>query len=88
MEASTVHLQHATSKPTCCMCILVSCDTSLLEISVMNVLVAPRSAPGKLPEWQVWFWGSNSWSDPKGDTPSNVLTLARKRVWQVARFSD
>mmetsp|Transcript_2572 Transcript_2572/g.6552 ORF Transcript_2572/g.6552 Transcript_2572/m.6552 type:complete len:551 (-) Transcript_2572:73-1725(-) len=46
--------------------------------------VADGSAPGKLPEWQVWFWGANSWSDPKGDTPSNVLTLQRKRICQVS----
>lgn len=47
------------------------------------IYVVDGSSPGKLPEYQVWFWGANSWSDPKGDEPSQVLTLARKRVCQV-----
>jgi len=46
--------------------------------------VVDGSSPGKLPEWQVYFWGANSWSDPKGDAPSPVLTLARKRVCQIS----
>jgi len=48
------------------------------------VFVVDGSPPGKLPEWQLWFWGANSWSDPKGDEPSNVLTLSRKRVCQIS----
>mmetsp|Transcript_42246 Transcript_42246/g.99195 ORF Transcript_42246/g.99195 Transcript_42246/m.99195 type:complete len:549 (+) Transcript_42246:109-1755(+) len=48
------------------------------------IYVVDGSAPGKLPEWQVWFWGANSWSDPKGDTPSCVLTLQRKRICQIS----
>lgn len=47
------------------------------------IYVVDGSPPGKLPEWQVWFWGANSWSDPKGDAPSPVLTLERKRICQV-----
>lgn len=45
--------------------------------------VVDSSSPAKLPEWQVYFWGANSWSDPKGDSPSRVLTLQRKRICQV-----
>eukprot|EP00927_Polykrikos_kofoidii_P008102 TRINITY_DN13352_c0_g1_i1.p1 TRINITY_DN13352_c0_g1~~TRINITY_DN13352_c0_g1_i1.p1 ORF type:complete len:572 (-),score=92.99 TRINITY_DN13352_c0_g1_i1:179-1825(-) len=48
------------------------------------IYVVDGSPPGKLPEWQVWFWGANSWSDPKGDEPGQVLTLQRKRVCQVS----
>jgi hypothetical protein len=48
------------------------------------IYVVDGSAPGKLPEYQVYFWGANSWSDPKGDTPGPVLTLARKRICQIA----
>lgn len=48
------------------------------------IYIVDGSAPGKLPEWQVYFWGANSWSDPKGDEPSQVLTLARKRVCQIS----
>merc|ERR1719343_1561665 len=48
------------------------------------IYVVDGSSPAKLPEWQVWFWGANSWSDPKGDAPSNVLTLARKRICQIS----
>jgi len=48
------------------------------------IYVVDGSPPGKLPEWHVYFWGANSWSDPKGDEPSCVLTLQRKRVCQVS----
>lgn len=48
------------------------------------IYVVDGSSPGKLPEWQVYFWGANSWSDPKGDLPSPVLTLARKRICQIS----
>mmetsp|Transcript_23263 Transcript_23263/g.51058 ORF Transcript_23263/g.51058 Transcript_23263/m.51058 type:complete len:552 (+) Transcript_23263:206-1861(+) len=46
--------------------------------------IVDGSSPGKLPEHQVYFWGANSWSDPKGDNPSPVLTLQRKRIVQVS----
>jgi len=48
------------------------------------IYVVDGSSPGKLPEHQVWFWGANSWSDPKGEEPSNVLTLTRKRICQIS----
>eukprot|EP00747_Dinoflagellata_sp_TGD_P165057 gnl/TRDRNA2_/TRDRNA2_185854_c0_seq1.p1 gnl/TRDRNA2_/TRDRNA2_185854_c0~~gnl/TRDRNA2_/TRDRNA2_185854_c0_seq1.p1 ORF type:complete len:587 (+),score=124.40 gnl/TRDRNA2_/TRDRNA2_185854_c0_seq1:97-1761(+) len=48
------------------------------------IYVVDGSSPGKLAEQQVWFWGANSWSDPKGDEPSNVLTLSRKRICQIS----
>lgn len=48
------------------------------------IYVVDGSSPGKLPENVVYFWGSNSWSDPKGDTPSPVLTLQRKRISQIS----
>jgi len=48
------------------------------------IYVVDGSSPGKMPEWQVWFWGANSWSDPKGDVPSPILTLQRKRICQVS----
>lgn len=48
------------------------------------IYVVDGSAPGKMPEWAVYSWGANSWSDPKGDTPSHVLTLARKRICQIS----
>jgi len=48
------------------------------------IFVADGSAPGKLPEYAVYFWGANCWSTPKGDTPSQVLTLSRKRVCQIS----
>jgi len=48
------------------------------------VYVVDGSAPGKLPENHVYFWGANSWSDPKGETPSQVLTLSRKRICQIS----
>jgi len=48
------------------------------------IYVVDGSSPGKLPEQQVYFWGANSWSDPKGDLPSPVLTLARKRICQIS----
>mmetsp|Transcript_131565 Transcript_131565/g.421047 ORF Transcript_131565/g.421047 Transcript_131565/m.421047 type:complete len:554 (+) Transcript_131565:115-1776(+) len=46
--------------------------------------VVDGSAPGKLPEYGVYFWGANSWSDPKGESPSPVLTLSRKRICQIS----
>jgi len=46
--------------------------------------IVDGSSPAKLPEWQVYFWGANSWSDPKGETPSPVLTLSRKRICQIS----
>eukprot|EP00401_Gymnodinium_catenatum_P003849 CAMPEP_0117564366 /NCGR_PEP_ID=MMETSP0784-20121206/55990_1 /TAXON_ID=39447 /ORGANISM="" /LENGTH=552 /DNA_ID=CAMNT_0005362075 /DNA_START=10 /DNA_END=1668 /DNA_ORIENTATION=- len=48
------------------------------------IYVVDGSAPGKLPEWPVYFWGANSWSDPKGDAPSQILTLQRKRICQIS----
>jgi len=48
------------------------------------IYIVDGSSPGKLPEHSVYFWGSNSWSDPKGDAPSPVLTLQRKRISQIA----
>merc|ERR1719446_1086414 len=48
------------------------------------IYVVDGSAPGKLPEYVVYFWGANSWSDPKGDVPSPILTLQRKRICQIA----
>lgn len=48
------------------------------------IYVVDGSSPGKLPEPVVMFWGANSWSEPKGESPSAVLTLQRKRVCQVA----
>jgi alpha-tubulin suppressor-like RCC1 family protein len=48
------------------------------------IYIVDGSSPAKLPEYQVWFWGANSWSDPKGEEPSNVLTLSRKRIVQVS----
>jgi len=48
------------------------------------VYVVDGSAPGKPAETVPYFWGSNSWSDPKGDTPSPILTLERKRICQIA----
>jgi len=48
------------------------------------IYVVDGSSPAKLPEWHVYFWGANSWSDPKGDAPSQVLTLVRKRICQVS----
>merc|ERR1719343_29406 len=33
------------------------------------IYVVDGSPPGKLPEWKTYFWGANSWSDPKGETP-------------------
>lgn len=46
--------------------------------------VVDGSAPGKPAEMVPYFWGANSWSDPKGDTPSPILTLQRKRISQIA----
>lgn len=46
--------------------------------------IVDGSSPAKLPEWALYFWGANSWSDPKGEEPSPVLTLQRKRICQVA----
>lgn len=46
--------------------------------------VVDGSSPGKMPEAQLWFWGANSWSEPKGESPSAVLTLARKRICQIS----
>jgi len=48
------------------------------------IYIVDGSAPAKMPEHQVYFWGANSWSDPKGETPSPVLTLSRKRICQVS----
>lgn len=48
------------------------------------VYVVDGSAPGKPAEMVPYFWGANSWSDPKGDTPSPILTLQRKRIVQIA----
>mmetsp|Transcript_59837 Transcript_59837/g.157326 ORF Transcript_59837/g.157326 Transcript_59837/m.157326 type:complete len:553 (+) Transcript_59837:112-1770(+) len=48
------------------------------------VYIVDGSAPGKLAEQHVYFWGANSWSDPKGETPSRVLTLMRKRITQIS----
>jgi len=48
------------------------------------IWVVDGSAPGKQPENAIYFWGCNSWSDPKGEEPSRVLTLQRKRVCQVS----
>lgn len=48
------------------------------------VYIVDGSAPGKLPENAVYFWGANSWSDPKGESPSRVLTMQRKRVCQIS----
>lgn len=48
------------------------------------IYVVDGSSPGKLPEWSVYFWGANSWSEPKGDEPSCVLTLQRKRICQIS----
>mmetsp|Transcript_102951 Transcript_102951/g.182873 ORF Transcript_102951/g.182873 Transcript_102951/m.182873 type:complete len:559 (-) Transcript_102951:57-1733(-) len=48
------------------------------------IWIVDGSAPGKQPENAVYFWGANSWSDPKGESPSRVLTLQRKRVCQVS----
>jgi len=48
------------------------------------VYVVDGSAPGKPGEMVPYFWGANSWSDPKGDTPSPILTLQRKRICQIA----
>eukprot|EP00928_Gymnodinium_smaydae_P018505 TRINITY_DN1703_c0_g1_i1.p1 TRINITY_DN1703_c0_g1~~TRINITY_DN1703_c0_g1_i1.p1 ORF type:complete len:554 (+),score=128.07 TRINITY_DN1703_c0_g1_i1:80-1741(+) len=48
------------------------------------IYVVDGSSPGKLPEHHVYFWGANSWSDPKGDLPSRVLTLQLKRICQIS----
>jgi len=48
------------------------------------VYVVDGSPPGKPAEMVPYFWGSNSWSDPKGDTPQPILTLQRKRICQIA----
>jgi alpha-tubulin suppressor-like RCC1 family protein len=48
------------------------------------IFVVDGSAPGKPAEMHPYFWGSNSWSDPKGDTPGPILTLQRKRISQIA----
>eukprot|EP00933_Yihiella_yeosuensis_P064248 TRINITY_DN6760_c1_g5_i1.p1 TRINITY_DN6760_c1_g5~~TRINITY_DN6760_c1_g5_i1.p1 ORF type:complete len:555 (+),score=116.16 TRINITY_DN6760_c1_g5_i1:69-1733(+) len=48
------------------------------------IYVVDGSAPGKLPENAVYFWGANSWSDPKGEAPSRVLTLEKKRICQIS----
>jgi len=48
------------------------------------IYVVDGSAPGKQAENQVWFWGANSWSSPKGDSPSHVLTLGRKRICSMS----
>lgn len=48
------------------------------------IYVVDGSAPGKPAEMVPYFWGANSWSDPKGDTPSPILTLQRKRIASIA----
>jgi alpha-tubulin suppressor-like RCC1 family protein len=48
------------------------------------VYVVDGSAPGKPAEMVPYFWGANCWSDPKGDTPSAILTLQRKRICQIS----
>jgi len=48
------------------------------------VFIVDGSPPGKLPENMLFFWGANSWSDPKGEEPGAVLTLQRKRICQIS----
>jgi len=48
------------------------------------IYVVDGSAPGKPAEMVPYFWGANSWSDPKGDTPGPILTLQRKRICMIS----